>query len=223
MEARLAVVGQKAAPIRPAADALQGLRHAIENVHQPALVKPPLAELEGERDQAIAAMILELGRVGLDAQVRLRGCLCTGACGLCRCNVAGMQWCANQCSRGGRWRRGECGCRLTSSLPPQLIAPVGPPSSQPQPATGAAGAAPGSGGMTVREMVRQLIEEARRLPEVPPMPVDYSGLLDSIRRWIEELQGAAADVEQAQAVRAACCMRLLQSWMACMCLLLCNC
>ena len=57
-------------------------------------------------------------------------------------------------------------------------------------------------------MVQGMIEEARRLPPVPPMPVDYSGLQASLRRWVEELQGAAADVELAQAVRAercACC------------------
>lgn len=51
-------------------------------------------------------------------------------------------------------------------------------------------------------MVQQMIEEARRLPPMPPMPVDYSGLLASVHRWIEELQGAAGDVEQAQAVGA---------------------
>lgn len=75
-------------------------------------------------------------------------------------------------------------------------------------AASADGASSSSGAAGIRGMVQGMIEEARRLPPVPPMPVDYSGLLASLRRWVEELQGTAADVEQAQAVRAercACC------------------
>lgn len=69
-------------------------------------------------------------------------------------------------------------------------------------AASAGGASSSSGAAGIRGMVQQMIEEARRLPPIPPMPVDYSGLLASVHRWIEELQGAAGDVEQAQAVGA---------------------
>ena len=54
----------------------------------------------------------------------------------------------------------------------------------------------------MRASVQQAIEEAQRLPPMPLMPVDYSGLLADIQRWIEELQGAAADVAAAQQVRS---------------------
>lgn len=70
VEARLAVVGDETGSVRTAATTLRDLRHAIEDQHQAALVKPPLAELEGVRDRALAAMEEEMRRYGLDAQVR---------------------------------------------------------------------------------------------------------------------------------------------------------
>ena len=53
----------------------------------------------------------------------------------------------------------------------------------------------------VRGAVQQAIEEARRLPPMPLLPVDYSGLLADLRQWIQALQGAAADVTTAQQVQ----------------------
>jgi exonuclease VII small subunit len=137
VEARLAVVADETSAARSAAATLRDLRHAIEDQYQAALVKPPLAELEGVRDRALDGMAEEMGRYGLDAQAAI--------------------------------------------------------------AASAGGASSSSGAAGVRGMVQGMIEEARRLPPVPPMPVDYSGLLASVHRWIEELQGAAEDVEQAQA------------------------
>lgn len=49
--------------------------------------------------------------------------------------------------------------------------------------------------------MQQAIEEARRLPPMPLMPVDYSGLLADLRQWIQALQGANADVVASQHVR----------------------
>ena len=55
----------------------------------------------------------------------------------------------------------------------------------------------------VRSAVDDAIEEARRLPPMPLMPIDYSALLADIHRWIEALQGAQADVDAAAAEAAA--------------------
>lgn len=52
----------------------------------------------------------------------------------------------------------------------------------------------------VRGAVRQAIEEARRLPPMPLMPVDYSALLADIQSWIAALEAASADVAAAQQV-----------------------
>lgn len=52
----------------------------------------------------------------------------------------------------------------------------------------------------VRTLAARAIEDARRLPEMPPF-VDYSSLLADLQRWIAELEGAAADVDRAQEVR----------------------
>lgn len=51
--------------------------------------------------------------------------------------------------------------------------------------------------------VQQAIEEARRLPDMPPF-VDYSGLLADVREWVEQLQGAARDISAAQQVGVGC-------------------
>ena len=59
-------------------------------------------------------------------------------------------------------------------------------------------------------MAAQAIEAAKRLPPMPPF-VDYSALLEDLRRWIEELQGANADVEQAQQVGTALAARAGQA------------
>lgn len=56
-----------------------------------------------------------------------------------------------------------------------------------------AGAAPSD----VRGTVRQAIEEAKRLPEMPAF-VDYTALLEELQQWVEELQAAGADVAAAQ-------------------------
>lgn len=50
-------------------------------------------------------------------------------------------------------------------------------------------------------MVRQLIEEAQRIPDAPPLPVDYEQLLTDLVRWIEECEAANGDVDTAIQVR----------------------
>lgn len=52
----------------------------------------------------------------------------------------------------------------------------------------------------VRSAAQQAVEDAQRLPEMPPF-VDYSELLADIQRWVEELESASADVGTAQQVR----------------------
>lgn len=52
-------------------------------------------------------------------------------------------------------------------------------------------------------MVRTLIEEAKRIPEPPPLPTDYSGLLDELRRWVEAAE--AANLEVDAAIQVGCC------------------
>jgi hypothetical protein len=52
-------------------------------------------------------------------------------------------------------------------------------------------------GSDVRDMVRRAIEEARRIPAAPPVPVNYTGLIRAIRDWIEQLEGAGADAAAA--------------------------
>lgn len=46
-------------------------------------------------------------------------------------------------------------------------------------------------------MVRQLIEEARRMPPPPPLPVDYSALLAALAAWLAALEGCKQDVQAA--------------------------
>ncbi len=75
--------------------------------------------------------------------------------------------------------------RLLTVLPSLPLSPSPqPPNPQPE---------------EVRSLAAQAIEEAKRMPPVPPF-VDYSALLADLQRWIAELEGAAADVDQAQAV-----------------------
>lgn len=70
VEKRLAAVGEQVAPAAAASDALQQLRQRIEEECVPALVKPPLAELEAERDGALSTAAAELSGRGLAAVVR---------------------------------------------------------------------------------------------------------------------------------------------------------
>lgn len=58
----------------------------------------------------------------------------------------------------------------------------------------------------VRGAVQQAIEEARRLPPMPLMPVDYSSLLADIQSWIAALEAATADVAAAQQVNSSGCV-----------------
>ena len=55
-------------------------------------------------------------------------------------------------------------------------------------------------GSDVRGMVAAAIEEAKRIPEAPPVPVNYSSLQRSIQEWIEQLEGTNSDVATAQQV-----------------------
>jgi hypothetical protein len=52
-------------------------------------------------------------------------------------------------------------------------------------------------GGDLRDMVRHMIEEARRIPEPPPLPVDYGPLLEELRRWVEAAEAANRDVDAA--------------------------
>ena len=52
----------------------------------------------------------------------------------------------------------------------------------------------------MRGMVGAAIEEAKRIPEAPPVPVNYSSLQRSIQEWIEQLEGTNSDVAAAQQV-----------------------
>jgi hypothetical protein len=56
-------------------------------------------------------------------------------------------------------------------------------------------------GGDLRDMVRHMIEEARRIPEPPPLPVDYGPLLEELRRWVEAAEAANRDVDAATQVR----------------------
>ena len=50
----------------------------------------------------------------------------------------------------------------------------------------------------MRGGVQRLLDEAQRLPEMPPMPVNYDDLLADIRQWLAALEGCQADVAAAQ-------------------------
>lgn len=63
----------------------------------------------------------------------------------------------------------------------------------------------------VRGAVQQAIEEARRLPPMPLMPVDYSSLLADIQSWIAALEAATADVAAAQQVTSSGCVAVCWS------------
>lgn len=54
----------------------------------------------------------------------------------------------------------------------------------------------------VRGLVGQALEEAKRIPEAPPLPpINYEELLRDIRQWIEDCQATQSDVQAAQQVR----------------------
>ena len=76
VEQRLAAVGAQLGPAAAASEALQALRQRVEEECVPALVKPPLAELEGERDAALASMAAQLSERGLPALVSLGTARC---------------------------------------------------------------------------------------------------------------------------------------------------
>lgn len=57
-------------------------------------------------------------------------------------------------------------------------------------------------GGDLRDLVRQLIEEAKRIPPPPPLPVDYDPLLAELRGWVGELKAVKDDVQAALEVRA---------------------
>lgn len=50
----------------------------------------------------------------------------------------------------------------------------------------------------VRDAVLRLVEGARRLPEMPPMPVNYDDLLADLQEWLAELEGVESDLSVAQ-------------------------
>lgn len=58
---------------------------------------------------------------------------------------------------------------------------------------------PAPRGPDVRSGVQRLVEEAQRLPKMPPY-VSYDALLADLQQWIEALEGCTADVAAAQQV-----------------------
>lgn len=58
---------------------------------------------------------------------------------------------------------------------------------------------PAPRGADVRSGVQRLVEEAQRLPKMPPY-VSYDALLADLQQWIEALEGCTADVAAAQQV-----------------------
>lgn len=54
----------------------------------------------------------------------------------------------------------------------------------------------------VRSTVQQAVEDAKKLPDMPPF-VDYSALLAELQHWVEVLAAAAADVTTARQAAAA--------------------
>jgi hypothetical protein len=50
----------------------------------------------------------------------------------------------------------------------------------------------------VRGLVGAALEQAKRLPKVPPVPVNYSGILAAVRDWIEQLEATNADLSGAE-------------------------
>jgi hypothetical protein len=50
----------------------------------------------------------------------------------------------------------------------------------------------------MRGVVHSAIEVAKRIPDVPPVPTNYSGLLAAIQEWIEQLGATNNDLAAAQ-------------------------
>ena len=63
----------------------------------------------------------------------------------------------------------------------------------------------------VRSTVQQAIDDAKKLPEMPPF-VDYSALLADVREWVEQLQGAASDISSAQQVGTLALLQLTSAY-----------
>lgn len=60
-------------------------------------------------------------------------------------------------------------------------------------------------GGDLRDLMRQLIEEARRIPPPPPLPTNYDALLADVRAWLAALEGVKIDVQEAlQEARERC-------------------
>ena len=116
VEARLGdVAGQVAPPATTAAAALGEVRQQIEEQHVPALVKPPLAELEARRDAAVEQLAAGLGWVGL---VSAHGSTipCTWRCCQSACCLGAWQGLNARlllprpgAAAGADVRRGACG------------------------------------------------------------------------------------------------------------------
>ena len=179
VEERLAAVGGRVAPPAGAAiAALQALAQRIEGELYQSLAKPPLAEVAAERDAAVAALT-----TGLALPALVSGC--------CACGCASPPACLPALSLP---------CIHSCALAPSPQHPTGP-SPCPLPRTRQS---PASSARDVRGEVRQLVEEARQLPEMPGY-VNYDPLLRDIQQWIEALRGTCADVDAARQVGVARC------------------
>lgn len=172
------VADQVAPPVGAAATALQDLLQRVQDVYNLSLTKPPLAEVEAERDAAVAALV-----AGLALSTLVGGWLALGREGRCEVPRAAPHAVAQ-----GSCKRREVPACLTAAPAHQPLSSC----LECQPAA--------PSGRDVRGEVRRLIEEARRLPEMPGY-VNYDPLLRDIAAWIEELQGGQADVAAARQVR----------------------
>ncbi len=197
VEQRLAAVhGRVAGPAATAVVALQALAERIEGEFCLTLVKPPLAEVESQRDAAVAALT---GALDLSALVRLR--LFWICCARQAHVHALLDW-----RWGCLWQAGAAlaGCLTPAERPHVCNHSHSPTIGHPfmlsiAPAICLHLQTPASSARDVRGEVRRLLDEALSLPEMPGY-VNYEPVQRDIQQWIDALRGAAADVDGARQV-----------------------
>ena len=134
-----------------------------------------MEDARAKYDAAIAALVAGLGEQGLDAASLVGRC----------CLLPGHAMAACLTRNWPLWLLRVSSTLLSSSSEPLLCVPMQPEVPH---------------GSDVRGMVAAAIEEARRIPEAPPVPINYSSLQRSIQEWIEQLEGTNSDVAAAQQV-----------------------
>ncbi len=159
-------------------------------------LQPPIEEAEAARDAAVATLLAGLGDKALNTASLVSDTPATYCVSLvpqgltipcfwsfvktllhCFSHLVGIEH-----SSAYHIRHPPCPPRPASAIPPAHLQP------------------PAAHGSDVREMVQRAIEEAKRIPPPPPLPTNYSGLVDDIARWIEALQASQAELATAQQV-----------------------